>query len=345
MNSSDGNKLTAGNETAGSEQKVVPVGNAASELSLVAALAVVPEEEVWLAGLQSERTRRAYRLDVAHFMATVGIKTREELRSCDRAAILFWREEMAKAGAKPRTVRRRLSALSSLFTHLVAYRLMQSNPAREVKRPKINRRQGSTASFSRKQARAILDAPDAETLQGLRDRALLSVGLQVGPRRAEIAHLAVKDFYQNQGFWSLRFRLKGGAENSVSVNPQTVQRIQEYLRTAGHGDDAEGPLFRPVRKTFRKSPSGEVVELEQERHLHPDMVDRILRKWVSKVLGVERGFSAHSMRATFITTALENGASLEDVQRDVGHADPSTTKLYDRRGHNPEKSASFFANY
>jgi integrase/recombinase XerD len=51
------------------------------------------------------------------------------------------------------------------------------------------------------------------------------------------------------------------------------------------------------------------------------------------------------MRATFITTALDNGASLEDVQRDVGHADPSTTKLYDRRGHNPEKSAAFFATY
>jgi hypothetical protein len=46
-----------------------------------------------------------------------------------------------------------------------------------------------------------------------------------------------------------------------------------------------------------------------------------------------------------ITTALNNGASLEDVQRDVGHADPSTTKLYDRRGHNPERSASFFATY
>lgn len=58
-----------------------------------------------------------------------------------------------------------------------------------------------------------------------------------------------------------------------------------------------------------------------------------------------RAFAAHSMRATFITTALENGASLEDVQRDVGHADATTTKLYDRRGHNPEKSASFFANY
>lgn len=56
-------------------------------------------------------------------------------------------------------------------------------------------------------------------------------------------------------------------------------------------------------------------------------------------------YSAHSMRATFITTALENGCSLEDVQRAAGHREPGTTKRYDRRGYNPEKSASFFATY
>jgi integrase/recombinase XerD len=73
-------------------------------------------------------------------------------------------------------------------------------------------------------------------------------------------------------------------------------------------------------------------------------IDRILRKYARRI-GLHSGYSAHSMRATFITTALDNGASLEDVQRAAGHADPSTTKLYDRRGYNPEKSASFFANY
>jgi site-specific recombinase XerD len=51
------------------------------------------------------------------------------------------------------------------------------------------------------------------------------------------------------------------------------------------------------------------------------------------------------MRATFITIALENGARLEDVQKAAGHRDPGTTKLYDRRGYNPEKAASFFATY
>ena len=51
------------------------------------------------------------------------------------------------------------------------------------------------------------------------------------------------------------------------------------------------------------------------------------------------------MRATFITTALENGAQLEDAQKAAGHRDPGTTKLYDRRRYNPQKAASFFATY
>ena len=78
--------------------------------------------------------------------------------------------------------------------------------------------------------------------------------------------------------------------------------------------------------------------------MDPDAIDRVLRKYASQI-GLGRGYSAHSMRATFITTALENGAQLEDVQKAAGHRDPSTTKLYDRRGYNPEKAASFYATY
>jgi integrase len=80
------------------------------------------------------------------------------------------------------------------------------------------------------------------------------------------------------------------------------------------------------------TPAGK--HLDARRSLHPDVIDRILRKY-ARHIGLDRGYSAHSMRATFITTALDNGASLEDVQTAAGHADPSTTKLYDRRGYNP----------
>lgn len=108
------------------------------------------------------------------------------------------------------------------------------------------------------------------------------------------------------------------------------------LSQGGHASDYARPLFRPLRGNAKAhDPAG---------RLNPDTIDRLVRKYAAWV-GLARGYSAHSVRATFITTALENGAHLEGVQKGAGHRDPSTTKLYDRRGHNPEKAASFFAIY
>lgn len=76
----------------------------------------------------------------------------------------------------------------------------------------------------------------------------------------------------------------------------------------------------------------------------PDAIDRVVRKYAGE-LGLDRGYLAHSLRATSITTAFENGAQLEDVQKATAHRDPSTTELDERRGYNPEKAASFFATY
>ena len=190
--------------------------------------------------------------------------------------------------------------------------------------------------FRKSQARKILDAPADDTLAGLRDRAILSVGLQVGFRRAEIAALDVGDLHENRGFDALRVTRKGGRREALAINPQAAQRIRAYLERAGHGDQLDAPLFRPLRGNKKPhDPAG---------RMDPDAIDRLVRKYATAI-GLARGYSAHSMRATFITTALENGAQLEDVQKAAGHRDPSTTKLYDRRGYNPEKAASFFATY
>ena len=113
-------------------------------------------------------------------------------------------------------------------------------------------------------------------------------------------------------------------------------RQHQQLEAAGRVGDVDGPLFRPLKHNGKRR--------DLRRGMDPDAIDRVVRKYVS-AFGLDRGYSAHSMRATFITTALENGAQLEDVQKAAGHRDPGTTKLYDRRGYNPEKAASFFATY
>ena len=146
----------------------------------------------------------------------------------------------------------------------------------------------------------------------------------------------VGDLHQNRGFDALRVTRKGGRRESLAINPQAAQRIRAYLELAGHDAQHDAPLFRPLR--------GNRKPLDPTGRMDPDAIDRVVRKYAASI-GLDRGYSAHSMRATFITTALENGAQLEDVQKAAGHRDPSTTKLYDRRHYNPEKAASFFATY
>src|SRR6202140_4135474 len=229
-----------------------------------------------------------------------------------------------------------LAALSSLMKYLTRHGHLAKNHVAEVDRPAINREEGTTLAFSTADARKILDHPADDTVEGLRNRAILSVGLQVGLRRAEIAALRVGDLHQNRGYDSLRVVRKGGRRDALAINPQTAARLRAYLELAGHGADLDGPLFRPLRPNGKRQ--------EDRRPMDPDAIDRVVRKFAT-TLGRDRGYSAHSMRATFITTALENGAKLEDVQKAAGHRDPGTTKLYDRRGYNPEKAASFFATY
>jgi integrase/recombinase XerD len=135
---------------------------------------------------------------------------------------------------------------------------------------------------------------------------------------------------------ALRITRKRGTCDVMAIPAETTERLRAYLAAAGHAADRAGPLFR----SLRPHRAGAQVP----RLLHPNVVDAVVHAYAEQ-LGLGQGYAAHSMRATFITTALENGAKLEDVQRTVGHADPSTTQLYDRRRFMPRKSAALVVAY
>src|SRR5579864_9831623 len=163
-------------------------------------------------------------------MRMLGIASIDELRQADHRAVIAWERYMRETEhAAASTIRRRLAALSSLYKHLVRHGHAARNPVTEVERPAINRDEGSTLAFSKVQARKLLDLPAEDTIAGLRDRAILSVGLRVGLRRAEIAALKVGDLHQNRGYDSLRIVRKGGRRDALAIHPQIVQRIRTYL--------------------------------------------------------------------------------------------------------------------
>jgi integrase/recombinase XerD len=302
-------------------------------------LAAVPPEEEWLANITNAKTRRAYKNDVREFVAYAGLRDYAGLRSIARSHIIHWRKDMEKRGLSPATIRRKLSALSSLFDYLCERNAAAGNPVDGVKRPMANGNEGSTPALGDRQARKLLDAPPADTLKGVRDRAILATLLYHGIRREELCGLRVKDLHSRQGV--MHFRIKGKRDKIrfVPVNAAAQRMIEEYLALTGHRSDGEGALFRPVKNNRTGC---------LDRHLDPASVYRnIVLKYglETGISGEVSGLCVHSLRATAATNALSHDSDIAKVQEWLGHANVSTTRLYDRRKSKPEDSPTFRVKY
>jgi integrase/recombinase XerD len=302
-------------------------------------LANIPPELEWLSNLDNRHTRMAYERDVKAFVRFIGVEGPLALRQVTRAHVIAWRKALEERGCTASTIRRKLAALSSLFKKFCEENAVTLNPVDGVKRPKMASREGFTPALSDAQTRALLQAPPADTLKGKRDRAILSTLAHHALRREELCRLKVGDVQQRQGVVHLRVEGKGSKIRYLPLHLQTQRLMVEYLEASGHKDELDGALFRPVKNH---------VTGNLNKPLHPESVlqDIVLRygKQVGIVESV-RGFCVHSLRATAATNALQNGADIARVQEWMGHANMSTTRLYDHRQHRPEDSPTFCTRY
>jgi site-specific recombinase XerD len=302
-------------------------------------LAEVPPELEWFANITNEKTRRAYKNDVTEFSRFIGLRSPEERRLVTRAHVISWRKELDARSLAPATIRRKLAALSSLFDYLCEKNAVIHNPVDGVKRPLTNNNEGTTPALSDAQARKLLDAPAPDTIKGKRDRAILAVLLYHGIRREELCALKVKDIQSREGVIHFKIHGKGGKLRFIPVNPVAQRLMAEYLAAAGHGDDLPGPLFRPVRNNR----TGDL-----HRPLNPNSLYRCIVQKYGKQSGMSvevNGLCVHSLRATAATNALSHDADIAKVQEWLGHANVSTTRLYDRRKTRPEDSPTFRVRY
>lgn len=157
-------------------------------------LAEVPPEIEWFANIENANTRRAYRIDLNDFMSFAGVSAPSEFRLVKRSHLIAWRKQMEQRGLEPATIRRKLSAIASLFDHLCDSNSVDFNPADGVKRPNSGSNEGKSPALGDEQAKLILEAPPLNTLKGLRDRAILSALLFHGLRRAELCSLGSRRF-------------------------------------------------------------------------------------------------------------------------------------------------------
>ncbi len=299
-------------------------------------LANVPPEVEWFANIENANTRRAYKNDVQEFMRFAGIHQAEEFRLVKRSHLIAWRKQLETRTLEASTVRRKLSAVASLFDYLCECNAVPFNPADGVKRPNQGTNEGKSPALGDAEAKALLEAPAPDTLKGLRDRAILSILLFHGLRRAELCSLAVGDLQSRRGVLHFRVHGKGGKIRFLPVHPHSLQRISEYLEHAGHGDKPGSALFRPI-----KNSSGSLDEALTGHGVYKDVV----RKY-ARVLGLDpSAVCVHGLRATAATNALDHEADIAKVQEWLGHASIATTRLYDRRKTKPEDSPTFKVSY
>jgi site-specific recombinase XerD len=173
------------------------------------------------------------------------------------------------------------------------------------------------------EVRRLFDSITLDSIKDFRDRALLGVLFYAWVRVSAACKLDVGDYYHVGRNSFLRFKEKGGKEHTIPAH-KAVEYLDTYLTEAGI--DAND---RATRKELLFRTLDRRRKLTHTR-VHRNDVFRMLRVR-ALAAGITADITVHSARATGITTYLENGGQLEAAQDIANHADPRTTRLYDRR--------------
>jgi integrase/recombinase XerD len=168
----------------------------------------------------------------------------------------------------------------------------------------------------------LLRSIDTGHVVGLRDRVIIGILIYTAARVGAVAKLRVRDYFDAGDQHCLRFTEKGGKSREIPVRHDLQQFLSSYAAAAGIvSAPLDSPLFRTaIRRTKRLS----------ERPMTAGDMGRMVKRRMRDA-GLPARLSPHSVRVGTITDLLSQGVPLEDVQHLAGHADPRTTRLYDRR--------------
>lgn len=320
----------------------LPAINGSSSLEPMVAERLAEACQTWLVKSPSRDTRSNYQRDVLQFLAFVGIPAErpEELVKIRPHQVAAWRDALSQADLTNSSIRRKMTALRSLFSYLQTYGFVGTNPAHGdfVDTPAVAR-DGKTVGLSPEDCRRLLDGPSDMTPLGLRDAAIFSVLAFTGCRVGELTRLRVGS-YKTTGYHRvLEILGKGGKERLVPLHPEANERLEKWLDACSIRDETNGPLFRPV-----KNARGEGRHGFASRPMTRRAVQKLVDGYVTR-LKLDPNVTVHSLRVTALTTAREQGSDIIDLQDFAGHCDPRTTLTYIRSRDRLSKSPAYVLRY
>lgn len=262
----------------------------------------------------SAHTLRCYACDLAQWADFFTDRGFSGWMEVDPPALRRFLAGLVEHGYERTTIARKLSALRSLYRHLLQRGRVTRDPTIGIATPR--RRKRLPQFLYPTEVERLLASPDTETPLGLRDRALLECLYATGLRVGELVSLDVDDVISDE----IRVIGKGGKERVVLLGRPAMSAIAEYL--------ASGRL-RLAEKCRRPSPDSERALFLNRggTRLSDRSVRRLVRKYLLRAAAAAK-MSPHVLRHTFATHMLDAGADLRTVQELLGHASLNTTQIY-----------------
>lgn len=258
----------------------------------------------------SKNTLESYTRDLRSFcqyLKVCGISTFEET---SRNHIVGFLLTLKQAGKATATLSRNLASIRSLYAYLFQERRLTENPAADLESPKLEKKLPRV--LSTQEVDVLLEQPDNLQITGIRDRSMLEVIYATGIRVTELMTLDTSDINLDAGF--IRCTGKGSKERIIPVGSVAIRYIDVYLNES-----------RP--KLVKHSGEQALFVNQHGKRLTRQGFWKILKKYARQA-GIGKEITPHTMRHSFATHLLENGADLRSVQEMLGHADISTTQIY-----------------
>ena len=208
------------------------------------------------------------------------------------------------------SILRSVSSLRKFFQYLAQEKIIEKDPMLLIDTPK--KKQHLPQVLTKEEVEKLLHSPNTGQVLGLRDRAMLELMYATGLRISEIINLKLEDLHLTMG--TLQTLGKGHKERIVPVGDEAIKWINRYLEEA-----------RP--KLLKQKRSNYLFLNFHGNNLTRQGVWRNLKAEVRKA-GIQKNITPHTLRHSFATHILENGADLRIVQELLGHADISTTQIY-----------------
>ena len=164
----------------------------------------------------------------------------------------------------------------------------------------------------------LSSAPNRNSLLGQRDYAILKVFLNCGLRKTELINLNVKDFRkQGENYWLVVHSKGGTIDEQDIMNDRTIEAINKYLKTSGHKDQENEPLFQPVGKRAKT----------ESKKLSRRSIDFMISKYAKRA-GIMKHIHAHTLRHTFGTEFQTLTGDIKSTQAAMRHRSLQSTMIY-----------------